>query len=43
MRSWATPEDPALLAAMMREEFCGQRGRIDGHGKLRLDSATGEG
>jgi acetyl-CoA C-acetyltransferase len=42
-RSWATLENPALLAAMMREEFCGRRGRIDGYGKLQLDSAAREG
>lgn len=40
-RSWATLEDPSLLAAMMREEFRGRRGRIDGHGKLRLDAPPG--
>jgi acetyl-CoA C-acetyltransferase len=33
-RTWATLEDPALLEAMMREEFCGRRGHIDGHGRL---------
>jgi acetyl-CoA C-acetyltransferase len=35
-RTWATLRDPALLAAMMREEFCGRRGRVDGHGQLSL-------
>ncbi|HXZ86212.1 MAG TPA: hypothetical protein VEI82_12055, partial [Myxococcota bacterium] len=35
-RTFATADDPALLAAMMREEFCGRRGRIDGRGGLRL-------
>jgi acetyl-CoA C-acetyltransferase len=33
-RSWATLNDPDLMRAMMREEFCGRRGRIDGHGQL---------
>ena len=33
-RSWATLNDPDLMRAMMREEFCGRRGRIDGHGHL---------
>ena len=41
-RTWATIEDPALLAAMMREEFCGRRGRVDGHGKLQVDPVAGE-
>ena len=36
-RTWGTLEDPAALDAMMREEFCGRRGRIDGHGKLGVD------
>jgi acetyl-CoA C-acetyltransferase len=35
-RSWATSDDPALLAAMMRAEFCGRRGHVDGHGTLRV-------
>ena len=35
-RTWATLDDPAVMAAMMREEFCGRRGRIDGHGRLRV-------
>ena len=35
-RTWATVQDPALLQAMMREEFCGRRGRVDGHGQLDL-------
>ena len=42
-RSWATIADPALLERMMREEFCGRYGRIDGHGQLTLDSVAGEG
>jgi acetyl-CoA C-acetyltransferase len=33
-RTWGTLADPALLDAMMREEFCGRRGRIDGRGEL---------
>jgi acetyl-CoA C-acetyltransferase len=33
-RSWATVAEPALLEAMMREEFWGQRGRVDGRGQL---------
>jgi acetyl-CoA C-acetyltransferase len=36
-RSWGTLEDPATLAAMMREEFCGRAGRLDGAGGLRLE------
>lgn len=36
-RTWATLDEPATLAAMMREEFCGRRGRVDGQGGLRLD------
>jgi acetyl-CoA C-acetyltransferase len=36
-RTWGTVEDPAVMDAMMREEFCGRRGRIDGHGKLSLE------
>ena len=35
-RTWATLDEPALLEAMMREEFCGRRGRVDGHGALQL-------
>lgn len=35
-RTWATSDDPALLAAMMREELCGRPGRIDGHGGLAV-------
>ena len=35
-RTWATLDEPALLAAMMREEFCGRRGRVDGHGRLSV-------
>jgi acetyl-CoA C-acetyltransferase len=36
-RTWGTSEDPDLLAAMMREEFCGRRGRIDGRAGLTVD------
>jgi acetyl-CoA C-acetyltransferase len=35
-RSWGCVEEPALLDAMMREEFCGRRGRLDGRGQLLL-------
>lgn len=31
-RTWASSEDRDLAAAMTREEFCGQRARIDGAG-----------
>jgi len=36
-RTWGTLADPAVLEAMMREEFCGRRGRLDGRGGLRVD------
>jgi acetyl-CoA C-acetyltransferase len=36
VRTWATVQDAALLQAMMREEFCGRRGRVNGHGQLSL-------
>ena len=36
-RSWATLREPALLEAMMREEFCGRRGHVDGHGQLSVE------
>ena len=36
-RTWGTVEEPAVLHAMMREEFCGRRGRVDGAGKLSVD------
>jgi acetyl-CoA C-acetyltransferase len=39
-RSWGTLEEPALLDAMMREEFCGRRGHLDGHGKLRVNETS---
>ena len=35
-RTWATLDDPDVLDAMMREEFCGRRGRIDGRGRLAV-------
>lgn len=35
-RTWGTLADPSLMAAMMREEFCGRRGRLDGRGALRV-------
>jgi acetyl-CoA C-acetyltransferase len=35
-RTWGTLDDPAVLAAMMREEFCGRRGQLDGHGRLAV-------
>ena len=36
-RTWGTVEDPAILDAMTREEFCGRRGRLDGNGRLSVD------
>ena len=36
-RTWGTVEDPAILDAMTRDEFCGRRGSLDGTGKLSLD------
>jgi acetyl-CoA C-acetyltransferase len=35
-RTWATTADPGVLQAMLREEFCGRRGRIDGRGGLAI-------
>jgi acetyl-CoA C-acetyltransferase len=35
-RTWGTVEDPTQLASMMREEFCGKRGHLDGHGHLSV-------
>ena len=35
-RTWGTVDDPSVLQAMMREEFCGRRGRLDGRGRLSL-------
>ena len=39
-RTWGTVEDPSVLDAMTREEFCGRRGRIDGSGKLSVGSRS---
>ena len=36
-RTWGTLADPDMLRAMMNEEFCGRRGRIDGRGGLVVD------
>jgi acetyl-CoA C-acetyltransferase len=36
-RTWGTLDDPTVLAAMMREEFCGRRARLDGHGRLAVE------
>ena len=36
-RTWATVSDPSVLRAMLDEEFCGRRGRIDGRGGLTVD------
>jgi acetyl-CoA C-acetyltransferase len=36
-RTWGTVDGPDLLETMMREEFCGRRGHLDGHGRLRVD------
>jgi len=33
-RTWAALEDPDLMAAMMREEFCGRTARLDGRGGI---------
>jgi len=35
-RTWGTLEDPVVLDAMLREEFCGRPGRIDGSGRLAV-------
>ena len=35
-RTWATLNDPDLMSAMMREEFCGRDARVDGRGNLRI-------
>jgi acetyl-CoA C-acetyltransferase len=35
-RTWANLRDASVLEAMTREEFCGRRGRIDGHGNLQV-------
>jgi acetyl-CoA C-acetyltransferase len=36
-RTWAMLEDPTVLNMMIREEFCGRRGSLDGNGKLTVD------
>jgi acetyl-CoA C-acetyltransferase len=36
-RTWGSVHDPASMQTMMREEFCGRRGRIDGAGRLSLE------
>jgi len=35
-RTWATLNDSHVMQAMMQEEFCGRRGRVDGHGTLSV-------
>jgi len=35
-RTWGTIEDAGVLESMMREEFCGRRGTLDGAGHLTL-------
>jgi acetyl-CoA C-acetyltransferase len=39
-RTWGTLTDPAVMDTMMREEFCGRRGHLDGHGKLSVDETS---
>jgi acetyl-CoA C-acetyltransferase len=39
-RTWGTVGEPAVLEAMMREEFCGRRGRLAGRGGLGLDRSS---
>lgn len=36
-RTWATLDDAGRMAAMMREEHCGRRARVDGRGGLRIE------
>jgi len=36
-RTWATTDNTELMDAMMRSEFCGRRGRVDGTGELRVE------
>ncbi|RIK98114.1 MAG: hypothetical protein DCC71_21220, partial [Proteobacteria bacterium] len=36
-RTWGTLADAAGMDAMLREEFCGRRARIDGRGGLRVE------
>jgi acetyl-CoA C-acetyltransferase len=35
-RTWANTDDPEVMSAMTREEFCGRAAVIDGAGKLTL-------
>jgi acetyl-CoA C-acetyltransferase len=35
-RTWGTLDEPSVLEAMMREEFCGRPGRLDGAGRLAV-------
>ncbi|MCA9509534.1 MAG: hypothetical protein KC560_02440 [Myxococcales bacterium] len=35
-RTWGVSEDPDVLRAMMRDEHCGARARLDGRGGLRI-------
>ncbi len=35
-RTWANTEDPDVMSAMTREEFCGRSGRVDGRGNLEI-------
>ena len=36
-RTWANVTDLDTVGAMMKEEFCGRSGTIDGEGGLRLN------
>lgn len=36
-RTWGRVDDPRVMEAMMREEFCGRSGRIDGAGGLSVE------
>lgn len=36
-RTWGIVYDPEVLAAATREEFCGRRGQMDGHGTLTME------
>ncbi|MFC2027668.1 hypothetical protein ACFLU3_03160 [Chloroflexota bacterium] len=36
-RTWGMIGDPTVLDSMIREEFCGRRGYLDGNGKLSVD------
>ena len=37
-RTWVNSSDKDLMTAMTREEFCGRRARIDGHGNLAISA-----